>query len=223
MGSPFPSRANPDLMGRMLEVELVPAQEPVTGRLMVVLHGLGDSIEGYRWMPEALRLPWLNYLLVNAPDFYYGGRSWYDFAANPGPGVIRSRQWLFQLLDDWRGRGYATDQTLLFGFSQGCLMTIDVGLHYPHRFAGLIGISGHVHELDQSIAAMSPVARDQQFLLTHGRFDPLIPLAPVRAQVERLQAAGLQLEWHELDKDHTIAGELELSIIRDFVCKSFSR
>ena len=35
---------------------------------MIVLHGLGDSMEGYRWLPEALQLPWLNYLLVNAPD-----------------------------------------------------------------------------------------------------------------------------------------------------------
>jgi phospholipase/carboxylesterase len=188
---------------------------------MVVLHGLGDSIEGYRWMPEALRLPWLNYLLVNAPDSYYGGRSWYDFACNPDPGVIRSRKALFGLLADWGDRGYAADQIVLFGFSQGSLMTIDVGLHSPHRFAGLIGISGHVHELDRSLAEMMPVAREQRFLMTHGRWDPLIPIVPVRAQVERLQAAGLQLEWHEFDKDHTIAGEAELSVIRDFVCKSF--
>ena len=45
---------------------------------MVMLHGLGDSIEGYRWWPEALGLPWLNHLLVNAPDDYYGGYSWFD-------------------------------------------------------------------------------------------------------------------------------------------------
>jgi phospholipase/carboxylesterase len=207
----------------MLETEFIPASEPATGRLMVVLHGLGDSIEGYRWMPEALRLPWLNYLLVNAPDHYYGGRSWYDFASNPDPGVIRSRALLFALLDDWRGRGYTTEQTLLFGFSQGSLMTFDVGLRYPHRFAGLIGISGHVHELDRSLADLSPVARTQRWLVTHGRFDPMIPIAPVRAQMERLLSAGLQLEWHELDKDHTIAGETELSLIRDFVCKSYPR
>jgi phospholipase/carboxylesterase len=207
----------------MLDVELIPAPEPVSGRLMVVLHGLGDSIEGYRWMPEALGLPWLNYLLVNAPDSYYGGRSWYDFACDPDPGVIRSRKALLGLLEDWGKRGYAADQIVWFGFSQGSLMTIDMGLHSPHRFAGLIGISGHVHELDRSLAEMMPVAREQRFLMTHGRWDPLIPIAPVRAQAERLQAAGLQLEWHEFDKDHTIAGEAELSVIRDFVCKSFPR
>jgi phospholipase/carboxylesterase len=196
----------------MLEAEMIPAPEPASGRLMVVLHGLGDSIEGYRWLPEALRLPWLNYLLVNAPDHYYGGRSWYDFATDPNPGVIRSRKALFALLDDWRERGYATDQTLLFGFSQGCLMVIDVGLHYPHRLAGLIGISGHVHEVERSLLEQSPAARTQRFLITHGRQDPLIPILPVRAQVERLQAAGLQLEWQEFEKEHTIAGEAEFPV-----------
>ena len=61
----------------MLDSELIPAREK-SNRLLIMLHGLGDSIAGYRWMPEALDLPWLNYLLVNAPDQYYGGYSWYD-------------------------------------------------------------------------------------------------------------------------------------------------
>ena len=41
----------------MLDTELVPAVETNSRPLLVVLHGLGDSIEGYRWLPPALRLP----------------------------------------------------------------------------------------------------------------------------------------------------------------------
>ena len=59
---------------------------------MVVLHGLGDSIEGYRWLPNALALPWMNFVLVNAPDPYFGGFSWYNIAGDPAPGVERSRR-----------------------------------------------------------------------------------------------------------------------------------
>src|SRR5206468_13000419 len=103
----------------MLETDLVPAQEKDSRRLMVVLHGLGDSMEGYRWLPPAMQLPWLNYLLVNAPDAYYMGYSWYDFADNPAPGVKRSRELLFSLLDDSRAKGFPTEQTIVFGFSQG--------------------------------------------------------------------------------------------------------
>ena len=52
----------------VLDTELILAAEADSEWLMVVLHGLGDSMEGYRWLPGALRIPALNTLLVNAPD-----------------------------------------------------------------------------------------------------------------------------------------------------------
>src|SRR2546426_11986039 len=99
----------------MLDTELVPAVETNSRRLMVVLHGLGDSIEGYRWLPTALRLPWLNYLLVNAPDSYFGGVAWDDFSGDAGTGGERRRGLLFELLGEERKRGLAGEQTMLFG------------------------------------------------------------------------------------------------------------
>lgn len=123
----------------MLTHELIPAAEADSKWLMVVLHGLGDSIEGYRWLPEAMGLPWLNYLLVNAPDDYHGGFSWYDIPGNPSPGVERSRTALFELLDAQREVGFAAEQIFQFGFSQGCLMTMEVAMRYPHRLAGCVG------------------------------------------------------------------------------------
>ena len=206
-----------DCISAMLETELVPAPEKNSKRLMVVLHGLGDSMEGYRWLPQMMRLPWLNYLLVNAPDEYYGGFSWYDYAGNPEPGVRRSRQLLFELLDHQRAAGYPTEQTFMFGFSQGCLMTIEIGMRYPHQFSGLIGVSGYVFQPERLIKEFSPVALQQRFLLTHGTQDSLIPIALVRAQIALLQSAGAQLEWHEFEKEHTIAGEAELGTMREFV------
>jgi len=207
----------------MLDTELVPAMETNSRRLMVVLHGLGDSIEGYRWLPPALRLPWLNYLLVNAPDPYFGGFAWYDFSGDAGTGVERSRALLFELLDEQRKRGWPAQQTMLFGFSQGSLMTIELGLRYPRRFAGLVGISGYVHEPERLIQELSPVASQQRFLITHGTEDPLIPFPAVREQINLLKGAGIHIEWHEIVKAHTIAGEAELSIIRDFVSARFER
>lgn len=200
-----------------LESEFIPAQEPGSRWLMLVLHGLGDSMEGYRWLPSALRLPRLNYLLVNAPDEYYGGYSWYDFALDPAPGVRRSYELISALLDEQRARGFPTERTFLFGFSQGCLMTVETGLRYPHRFAGLIGVSGYVHEPERLLNERSPAAPSQEFLLTHGTRDPLIPLKPVREQIALLRSGGIRIEWREFVKEHTIAGEEELGVIREFV------
>jgi phospholipase/carboxylesterase len=199
----------------MLHAELIPAAEK-SSRLMVMLHGLGDSIEGYRWWPEAMGLPWMNYLLVNAPDDYFGGWSWFDLQDH-APGVQRSRKMIFELLDDLRAKNFPTEQTTLGGFSQGCLMTVDVGLRYPHRFAGLVGISGWVFEIEKLLRDLTPVARTQRLLITHGHFDPLIPFAGVREQVKKLQAAGLNVQWNEFPKEHSIHGEAELAVIREFI------
>ena len=201
----------------MLHTELIPAAEKNSRRLFVMLHGLGDSLAGYRWLPEALNLPWLNFLLVNAPDEYFGGYSWFDYPGDMAPGIFRSRKLLFDLLDDLRAKNFPADQIILGGFSQGCLMTIDVGLRYPHKLAGLVGISGWVFEIENLLKELSPVAREQRLLATHGRFDEIIPFAPVFRQVRALKSAGLNIAWHEFPKAHTIYGEEEISVIREFV------
>jgi phospholipase/carboxylesterase len=209
--------------GAMLDTELIPAADKTSRHLLVVLHGLGDSMDGYRWLPDELRLPWLNYLLVNAPDHYYSGYAWFDFTGDHTPGIVRSRDLLFQLLDRQRASGFATDQTMLFGFSQGCLMTMEVGLRYPHRLAGLIGISGWVHEPEAAMKQLSPVAMEQRFLVTHGTYDTLVPFADARERYNLLKAEGLSIDWHEFPKAHTIAGEPELEIIRNFVTARFGK
>ena len=202
----------------MLDYEHIPAAEPDSQWLMVVLHGLGDSMEGYRWLPEALGLPWLNYLLVNAPDSYYGGYSWYDFMDDPAPGVTRSREALFEMLDTQRDNGHPTERTFQFGFSQGCLMTMEIALRYPHKLAGCIGVSGYVHEPEQVLKELSPIAQKQAILFTMGTFDPIIPVDEAKRQVSLLKEdGGLQIESYEFAKDHTIAGEEELSLIRGFL------
>lgn len=205
-----------------LDTLFIPAQEKSSHRLWIMLHGLGDSVEGYRWMPQTFQLPWMNYLLVNAPDDYYGGFSWFEFSddANPDvmrPGVERSRKLLFQLLDTQRAAGFLTEQTILGGFSQGCLMSLDVAARYPHKLAGVVGISGYVCEPERVVKELSPVAKEQKFLVTHGTFDPLLPLDATHEQIQLLQKAGLNIRWQEFRKEHTIAGQAEVDLIREFV------
>jgi len=162
-------------------------------------------------------MPAMNYLLVNAPDTYFGGYSWYDFAGDPDPGVRRSRGLLFDLLDSLWLAGYVAERTTVFGFSQGSLMALEVGVRYPQGLAGVIGVSGYVHRPEDLVRGKSSCAQAQRFLLTHGTLDPLIPLHLVRGQVEFLQRSGLNIFWREFEKAHTIAGEAELGLIRDFV------
>ncbi len=96
-------------------------------------------------------------------------------------------------------------------------MSIDVGLRYPHVLAGIVGVSGFVHNPDILVNELSPVALQQRLLVTHGYMDPLVPFAVVRDQIQTLKAAGLQIEWREFVKAHNIAGESELQVIRSFI------
>ena len=200
----------------MLQTELIGAAEAEAKDLLVVLHGLGDSMEGYRWVPQMLNMPRLNVLLVNAPDAYYGGFSWYDYAADAGPGVERSYRLLEGLLNDLREKGFATERTVMFGFSQGCLMSMETGVRYGGRLAGIIGVSGYVHEPRRLLGLASPVAREQRFLITHGTDDPLIPFREARQQYDELSAAGLQIAFRSYKKVHTII-EPELGLFRNFI------
>lgn len=187
--------------------------------MMIVLHGLGDSMEGYRWLPSALNLPWMSYALVDAPDDYFGGYSWYDFQGNSHSGIVRSRKLLFELLDGFCAAGGSSERIYLFGFSQGCLMTWEVGVRYPQRLAGCVGVSGCVHRAESLLAEASAVAGKQRFFITHGCFDPLIPISPVREDVRKLMHKGISIEWREFQKEHTIAGEEEIEAIRQFVLR----
>lgn len=198
-----------------LESRFFPAATPST-RLMIVLHGLGDSMEGFYWMPQLLALPRLNYLLVNAPNPYFMGKAWYD-VDNPAPGVTQGRALLGQLFAELAAAGWPSSDVVLFGFSQGCLMSIDFALRYDQPLAGIVGVSGYAFALDTLEAEMHPRARQQAWLITHGSDDELLPVQRTRAQMEQLKAAGVPIEWHEFPKTHTIDPETELSLIRDWI------
>jgi predicted esterase len=68
----------------------------------------------------------------------------------------------------------------------------------------------------------SPIAKSQRLLATHGPFDTVIPIDGVREQIKTLRAEGFNATWREFPKAHTIHGEAELSVIREFVRAGYS-
>ncbi len=184
----------------------------------MVLHGLGDSMEGYQWFPDQMNLPWLNYVMVNAPDPYFTGFSWFDIQGDHEEGIARNRQFLFQTIENvCETEGIQPSHLFVFGFSQGCVMTIETGMRFPHPLAGLIGVSGFVHRPESLLAEAQPHAKTHPFLLTHGSFDAVIPHSPVEKQVDRLAEAGIRCQWKVFPKEHTIYGEVELQLYREFL------
>jgi phospholipase/carboxylesterase len=207
----------------LFQHKYIPARMPGPAeKLLVVLHGLGDSLHGFTWMPQELRIDSLSYLLVNAPDDYYGGFSWFDFTGGGAnmeaafAGIRRSRKLIQGLLAELAGQGVKPADTLLFGFSQGCLMALDAGLRAEAVLGGICGVSGWLAFPEEYPAAFSPAAASQTFLVTHGLRDPLLPFRRSQAQMTQLKALGINVTFKEYDKDHTILPE-ELRDIRNWL------
>lgn len=182
-------------------------------RLLIVLHGLGDSSEGFLWLQDELDIDSLNYLLLNAPDPYYTGYSWYDID-EPLSGIERSRKLLTKVLEQTEREGHPADQTFLFGFSQGCLMTLEFGARYSRALAGYIGISGYCYSPGAILREMNPAVNHGNWLVTHGTKDELLPVEVTRSQIKKLKDAGFSMDYREYPKAHTIDPERELGDIR---------
>lgn len=189
---------------------------------VLVLHGLGDSKQGWKPVADYLRAPGTGWIFAQAPDAYYDGWSWFDLKLpDPRPDpytVTRSVKLLRGLLDHLEAsRGIRREDLIVMGFSQGCLMALEIGLTDDRRFAGIVGISGWVHRLEDYPAAFGAAARQQRILMTHGTFDEVIPIELTRPQAKRLTALGLDLTWREYDKPHGLDPEHEIGDLRNFL------
>jgi phospholipase/carboxylesterase len=185
-----------------------------SSKLVIGLHGRGDSLAGLGWLPQAVGLDEVNYLLLNAPDPWEDGYSWYDLAPDQEPGIRRSRARLVALLDQLGQQGWESHDVVLFGFSQGCLMAMDVGQRYAKPLAGICGISGYLFFPNRIAAEALPHARTMPWLITHGTRDQLLPIETTREHVRLLQAVGIPVEWHEIDKGHVFHPRQETPLIR---------
>ena len=203
---------------KTLSCDWVPASTP-SGKLLVVLHGRGDSSQGFHWMPETLAFHELNYLLVNAPDQYFGGRSWYDLPPDEAPGVLRSRNLLDRLLGELLEQGYAPAQIGLLGFSQGCLMTLEWGARRAIALGDYMGISGYCLDVTTLLAERSPSCTAESWLITHGRHDETLDYETTRQQIAELQRGGFAPRFETYDKGHTIDPQDELPVLRNFLAE----
>jgi len=126
---------------------------------VIWMHGLGDSGEG--WAPivnelDLSGLPGIRFIFPHAntmPVTINGGyvmRSWYDIVhtdlgrQEDEKGLRESQILVDALIEREIARGVPAHRIVLGGFSQGCAMTLQAGLRFPKKLAGLMCLSGYV-------------------------------------------------------------------------------
>ena len=179
-------------------------------RLLLLIHGKGADEHDLAPIvpfidPEGRFLT----VLPRAPIPFMSGWHWYNTTGIPqgGPEFVSSVDALDDLLDSSCAEyGLERTQAIVAGFSQGCALTLALGLRRSDRPrpAGLLAMSGFFPEpdgLEYDFAAPPPV------LLQHGVHDQMIPVAQGRRSVSRLGAEGVPVVYREYRMGHEVVPE----------------
>jgi phospholipase/carboxylesterase len=187
-------------------------------KLLVVLHGRGDSRLAFEDIKQEMRLPHFNYLLINAPRKYLSGFSWCALQPRSGSSIDSVRERLFDLVDELKTAGFRTSDIFWLGHSQGCLIASDLVMNHPASFGGVVGVSGYLwfyrgwkKQLQHSGARKTP------WLLTHGSRDRLIPLKEINRDVSALSRGEVSVEFKKFPKGHDFDYSGEFPFIRNWI------
>ena len=183
---------------------------------MIILHGRGDSSNGFDFLPNYLNIEEMNYLLLDAPYDYFGGYSWYDLPPNQPIGIAHSSKLLTQTLNTLFAEDYHAKESFLFGFSQGALLTFEFGARYEKVLAGYIAISGYIYDAQKLSVERNSKVNASNWLCTHGTQDDVLPYATSKAQVELLQKSGFDIDFKSYPKAHNIE-EDEIAMIASWI------
>jgi phospholipase/carboxylesterase len=104
----------------------------------------------------------------------------------------------------WERTGVGPERTVLGGFSMGSVMSYALGLAGDRPApAGILAMSGFVPTVEGWRPDLA--GREQlHAFIAHGRNDPIMDVAFARSARDLLEAAGLDVSYHESDAAHHI-------------------
>lgn len=188
---------------------------------VVWLHGLGA--DGNDFVPIVRELdltgcPAIRFVFPTAPSMpvtINGGyvmNAWYDILnqdlvrREDEGGLRASEKLVAALIDKEISRGIAPENIVLAGFSQGCAMTLQTGLRYPKKLAGLLGLSGYAPLAGTIAAERSPANQDTPVMLMHGTQDPIVVIGRAEASRDLLTSLDYDVSWKTYPMPHSVCG-----------------
>lgn len=187
--------------------------------LVIVLHGRGANANDLADIAPALDGGY-RFVFPNAPkplEAYPGmtfGYTWFDGWPPAGNSIAESRQLLLRFIDEVVER-YPTPEgkLVISGFSQGALMSLDVGFRTAKKVAGIVAMSGALYEDDM---ADLRARKDIPVLIVHGTADDMIPVNAARRTRRVLEDHGIEPEYHEFPMGHWVTPE-SLAVVGEFM------
>ncbi len=178
-------------------------------KVMIIMHGLGDSLDSYKSFTQELNITGLSYLLLNAPKKYFFGYSWYELPPNnPAPGIDDSVEKVSKIIHDLvsKDENLSFDDIFVCGFSQGGCVAIELAYKFQHKLGGIVLMSPRIYP-NRIPKEPSLCLSQTPIFCGHGLIDPVIPFTQTHAGIDCIKKfnsntiiEGYQME-HSIDID----------------------
>ena len=198
-------------------IEIETAPNPSAS--VIWLHGLGADGNDFVPIIPQLNLyecPAIRFVFPSAPSIAvtvnggYVMPAWYDIterdinAREDIAGIHKSATAIAELIEREASRGIAYDKIVLAGFSQGCAMSLQVGLRFPHTLAGIMALSGYL-PLAKSLAVERSDANSKTpIFMAHGVWDAVIVPERAEASADVLEKLGYPVDWNTYPMEHSL-------------------
>lgn len=185
--------------------------------LLVLLHGYGSNehdlfgLAPYldpRFLLVSARAP---FPLIMEGFGWASGYGWFELGFSEHgisfapEQVLASRDMVAQFIGEAIVAYHADSQRVyLLGFSQGAIIAASVLLQRPDLLAGVVLMSGSVPSqiaegVDAAALAGKPI------LVTHGLYDPVVPIVHGRTSRDVLSKLPVDLTYHEYPMAHEVS------------------
>ncbi|MFI5253351.1 MAG: alpha/beta hydrolase [Bacteroidota bacterium] len=178
---------------------------------LILLHGRGTDENDLLGLSEYLDDRFLC-ISVRAPFPFEegGGYTWYDIIDIGKPEPVmqaesyrKLKQFISHAIKD-----YPIDPKgiYLLGFSMGSMMSYTLALTHPELFRGVVANSGYIPEESEPRYRWSNIGK-LPFYVSHGIYDPVIPVQFGREAADTLKKNNALVEYHEYPMGHEISEE----------------
>jgi phospholipase/carboxylesterase len=194
--------------------------------LIVAIHGYGDNMGAYIGTNSQLRPEGAIGLYPESPfPFENEGKIgwtwwlWADSASGMSQQSTKEQSinWILSCIDRVEKR-YQVDTTavFLFGFSQGGMLTYEIGVRYPKLFRGLIPAGGLLDYKFDSLHQFDTLCRHLPLRALHGAYDSMVDFNADKASNDTLRNRGMPAELLRYPAKHELTKEM-MEDARDFI------
>ncbi|GGE43787.1 alpha/beta hydrolase [Actibacterium pelagium] len=189
-------------MTRVLQAGRKGPKSGETRSAVVFVHGYGANGADLLGLADPLseHLPDTLFVAPDAPESIPGmpfGYQWFPIPWIDGSSEEEAARGMVQAVEDFNAfldalmvdEDLLPEQVVLFGFSQGTMMSLQVAPRREDPVAGVVGFSGRL--LEPELLAEETVSR-MPILLVHGDADDVVPIQSLPAAIEALQGADFK-------------------------------